>query len=96
MPTGQGDSKKSILDGCDGAEAVFSEDFTDFCERTGKAVSDARQGVAHCGHGLGSGAGSYRAGIFSKDDIASPVETILDPPVVADEGEQGFGTGIGA
>ena len=92
----QGHSKKAGLDGSYGLGSVLGEDFADFGEWAFEGTDDTCQGISHGGHGLRSGPGSDLAGILSEDDITSPVQSVLDRPMVSDEREQSFWTGLGS
>ena len=51
--------------------------------------------VAQGGHDLGAVAGAQLVAVFIKDDIADPVELVLDSPVPAYPGRDGLGLGVG-
>ena len=57
-------------------------------------MTEVEYGVAQGGHGLWDWSGADAALILAQDDVASPVQAVLDQPVVAPQGQQGERTGF--
>ena len=79
-----------MLCGSDSFEPVLGEDFADLCEGLGAVVDDGEHGVSESRDGARAGAGSDGAVVLAQDDVAAPVQAVLDEPVVTPQGEQGI------
>ena len=56
-------------------------------------MDETQHGITERGHGLRDDAGSDSTGVFAQDDVAAPVQGVLDPPMVAPQREEFFGAG---
>ncbi len=75
-------------------EAVFGEDLACGAGRDGKGLQQAKHGVAHAGEGLRGVAAADRAGVLGEAGIATPVQAVLDAPVLAVERQEGVRRGL--
>ena len=74
--------------------SVFGEDLSDVGDGAGCFSDDVEHGIAQGGHGLRPSAGTDATMVLAEDDVAAPVEAVLDQPVIAPDGEEGVRFGL--
>lgn len=89
---GQGHSKKVPGDEVYDLVPIFAEVFAGLWDWDACASDEGDGGVAQGGEW--PGAGAHATAIFVECHVANVVESVLDAPVVAYEGEQTVGTGL--
>lgn len=57
-------------------------------------MDDGEHGISEGCYGAWACAGSDGAAVLAQDDIASPVQAVIDEPVIAPQVEQGVGAGL--